>query len=276
MCADGNELENDLMANQNERLFRGAGVALLTLFDDTGALLVEDTVALAVALADKGAACVLVAGTTGEFWTLEAEERLELVAAVRAALPAAVPVMAGIGALDQHRALALAAQVGATGADAALCFTPRGADPVGFYDQVRQNVGAMPLLAYHFPAVGYTPLDVELLGSLPIDGIKDSSGEPPRLLATSRVLPAGVYTGSALLATLAAALPVDGAILAVGNLEPALAQAAVHGDTAAQGELAQLHVAISGDAPPRALKRLAAQRYGTPPFTRSPALADAT
>lgn len=264
------------MANSNEPVFRGAGVALLTLFDDSGTLLVDDTVALAVALADKGAACILVAGTTGEFWTLAAEERLELVAAVRTALPAAVPVMAGIGALDEDRALELGAQVGGTGADAALCFTPRGADPAAFYDRVRETVGDMPLLAYHFPTVGYVPLDVESLAGLPIDGIKDSSGEPPRLLATSRVLPAGVYTGSALLVTLAAALPVDGAILAVGNLEPALAQAAVHGDIAAQGELARLHAAISGDAPPRALKRLAAQRYGTPPFTRSPALAEAT
>ena len=264
------------MSDPNRSLFSGAGVALLTLFDDAGALLVDDTVALAVALADKGAAGILVAGTTGEFWTLTGDERLELVAAVRAALPAAVPVMAGIGALDAARALELAGQVGTTGADAALCFAPRDADPARFYAQIRAAVGDLPLLAYHFPAVGYAPLAVEALEALPVDGIKDSSGEPARLLATSRVLRAGVYTGSALLATLAAALPVAGAILAVGNLEPALAQAAVHGDTAAQGELAQLHAAISGDVPPRALKRLAAQRYGTPPFTRSPSLTGAT
>lgn len=257
-------------------LFTGAGVALLSLFDEAGTLLVDQTAAFAKDLAERGAACILVAGTTGEFWTLTDEERLELVSAVRAAVPAAVPVMGGIGALDARRALSMAAGIGAAGADSALCFTPHGQDPVTFYAEVRDAVGDLPLLAYHFPAVGYTPLPVELLSSLPIDGIKDSSGEPARLLATSKDLPAGVYTGSALLTTLAAALPVAGAILAVGNLEPALASAAVHGDVAAQGELARLHDALSGDAPPRELKRLAAQRYGTPPFTRSPTLAEAT
>lgn len=264
------------MSEPNGRLFRGAGVALLSLFDDRGALLIDDTAGFAATLADKGAACILVAGTTGEFWTLEHDERLALIAAVRAAVPAAVPVMAGIGALDAGRALALAAEAGGTGADAALCFTPRGELPAAFYPKVRDALGDLPLLGYHFPAVGYTDLPVGELADLPIDGLKDSSGEPARLLATSRVLSRGVYTGSALLATLAAALPVDGALLALGNLEPAAAQAALHGDIAAQATLADRHAAIVGEVAPRAIKRLAAQRYGTPAFTRSPALADAS
>lgn len=258
-------------------LFRGAGVALLSLFDDTGTLMVEQTAAFAALLADRGAAGVLVAGTTGEFWTLTHDERLELVKAVRSTLPATVPVLAGIGTLDAERTLALAGEVADTGADAALCFTPRGEDPKDFYGRVREAIGSLPLLAYHFPAVGYVPLPVDSLGALPIDGIKDSSGEPGRLLATSSVLRAGVYTGSALLATLAAAVEVDGAILAVANLEPALSSAAVHGDIGAQGELARAVTAISGGQPaPQALKRLVSERYGTPAFVRTPALANAT
>lgn len=258
-------------------LFRGAGVALLSLFDDTGTLLVEQTAAFAALLVDRGAAGVLVAGTTGEFWTLTHDERLALVAAVRSALPAAVPVLAGIGALDVERALALAAEVADTGADAALCFTPRDENPADFYPRVRDAAGAMPLLAYHFPAVGYAPLPVDRLGDLPVDGIKDSSGEPGRLLATSTVLRSGVYTGSALLATLAAAVEVDGAILALANLEPALSSAAVHGDIGAQGALARAVTATTGGQPaPQALKRLVAERYGTPAFVRTPALADAS
>lgn len=256
-------------------LFRGAGVALLSLFDDAGSLLVDDTAAFAARLADKGAACVLVAGTTGEFWTLSHDERLDLVAAVRSVVPAAVPVLAGIGALDADRALALAAEIAATGADAALCFTPRGETPAVFYPRVRDAVGPLPLLGYHFPAVGYVPLPVEGLADLPLDGIKDSSGDPARLLATSKVMTAGVYTGSVLLTTLAAALQVDGAVLALANLEPALSQAAVRGDTAAQGALARLHTVIAAEPAPAGLKRLAAERYGTPAFTRTPALADA-
>ena len=256
-------------------LFSGAGVALLTLFDADGVLLVDETAAYAATLAGEGAACILVAGTTGEFWTLAHGERLSLIAAVRSAVPPAVPVMAGIGALDADRALALAAGVADTGADAALCFVPRGETPEVFYPKVRALVGDLLLFAYHFPAVGYTDLPLAGLADLPIDGIKDSSGEPARLLATAGVLPANVYTGSALLTGLAAALGTAGGILAVANLDPAAAAAAVGGDTAAQGVVARLHASLAGDVPPRALKRLAAERYGIPPHTRSPALSEA-
>lgn len=263
------------MTDTSSNLFAGAGVALLTLFDADGALLVDETAAYAAMLAGKGAGCILVAGTTGEFWTLEAAERLSLITAVRHAVPAAVPVMAGIGALDADTALTLAAAIEETGADAALCFVPRGETPDVFYPKVRAALGDLPLLAYHFPAVGYVDLPVAALADLPIDGIKDSSGEPGRLLGTPDVLHANVYTGSALLTGLAAALGTAGAILAVANLDPAAATAAVHGDTAAQGAVARLHASLAGDVPPRALKRLAAERHGIPPHTRSPALSEA-
>lgn len=256
-------------------LFRGAGVALLTLFDADGTLLVDETAQFAATLASDGAACILVAGTTGEFWTLTAQERLSLVTAVRAAVPAEVPILAGIGALDAAQALHLASEIGATGADAALCFTPRNEAPAAFYDKVRGAVGDLPLLAYHFPAVGYAPLPLETLAALPIDGIKDSSGEPARLVATSRVLPAGVYTGSALLASLAGAIDVGGALLALGNVAAGAAARAITGDVEAQGELARLHTEVTGGVAPRPLKRLAAERHGVPAYTRTPSLADA-
>src|SRR5687767_13647123 len=130
-------------------LFRGAGVALLTLFDSDGALLVDETASFAATLAGEGVDAILVAGTTGEFWTLNVDERLRLVAAVRAAVPRTTPVMAGIGSSDTGEALQLAAAVEQTGADAALCFVPPGEAPSGFYPKVRDAVGDLPLLAYH-------------------------------------------------------------------------------------------------------------------------------
>ena len=249
-------------------LFRGAGVALLTLFDRDGGLLVDETAAFAAALVAEGADAILVAGTTGEFWTLSVDERLQLVAAVRAAVPAATPVIAGIGSPEAGEALELAAALGQTRADAALCFVPPGEAPSSFYPKVRDAVGDLALLAYHFPAVGYAPLPVDELAGMPIDGIKDSSGDPGRLVATSQVLPRSVYTGSALLCSLAAALPVDGAILALANVAPAAAHDAASGSLAAQGELARLHAEIGGGTPPTALKAHAATVFGTPPSTR--------
>src|ERR1700722_20147829 len=75
----------------------GAGVALVTIFDDYGEAELEATGALAPELVARGVRSVLVCGTTGEAAALTSKERVALVAAVRAAVPAGVPVIAGTG-----------------------------------------------------------------------------------------------------------------------------------------------------------------------------------
>lgn len=255
-------------------VFRGAGAALLTLFDRDGSLLVDETAAFAATLAERGAAALLVAGTTGEFWTLSLDERLSLIAAVRAAVDSAVPVIAGIGALDAAHTLELAAAVAQTGADAALCLVPGDVDPLVLLPKVRDLVGDLPLLGYHFPAAGYAPLAVHDLAALPIDGLKDSSGDPQRLLATATSRPKGIYTGSALLCSLGSALQIDGAILAMANAAPETGQAAWGGSQSAQRELALLTATIGGGTPPTALKAYVAEHSATPPWTRGVALPD--
>src|SRR5581483_456911 len=74
--------------------FTGVGVALVTLFDDTGALDTPATAELAARLVDLGVRAVVVAGGTGEAATLDRTERIELLDAVRAAVTG-VPVIAG-------------------------------------------------------------------------------------------------------------------------------------------------------------------------------------
>jgi 4-hydroxy-tetrahydrodipicolinate synthase len=260
--------------SRDAAVFRGAGVALLTMFDRDGTLLLDETAAFARTLAERGAAALLVAGTTGEFWTLSTDERLSLITAVRAAVDPDVPVIAGIGALDATQTLELAAAAEQTGADAALCLVPRDVDPQVLLHKVRDLVGDLPLLGYHFPAAGYAPLPVEDLAALPIDGLKDSSGDAQRLLATATSHRAGIYTGSALLCSLGAALQIDGAILALGNAAPELGREAFEGSLEAQRKLARLSATIGGGTPPTALKAYVAERRATPPWTRGVALHD--
>ncbi len=88
-------------------LFTGVGVALVTLFREDGALDAPATADLAAQLAGLGVRCVLVAGTTGEAAALTADERDALVGAVRAAVPADVPVLAGTGAPTGRQAAEL-------------------------------------------------------------------------------------------------------------------------------------------------------------------------
>lgn len=256
----------------SEPIFRGIGVALVSLFDDGGGLLADDTAALARRLAGDGAAAILIGGTTGEFWTLTISERVALTQAVRAAVPARVAVLLNVGAATQEESLDAAAAAPDSGADAVLCLTPPGVEPSGFYPRIRQAVGDLPLLAYHFPRAGFEPVPLEALDL--VDGTKDSSGEAERLVQTPQ-LPAGVFTGSPLLLGLAGAIGIPGALLALANIDTPTGAAALAGDSAAQARMVQLHRSLLGEPPPRALKRLLAERYGTPPWTRPTTLREA-
>lgn len=249
-------------------VFTGVGVALVTLFDDGGALDAKATAAHAGRLADLGVRAVLVAGSTGEAAALTAHERSALVTAVREELAGRVPVIVGTGAAWGRAAGELTARARDDGADAALALSPpRVADPRRYYAEVAAAAGDLPLLAYHFPAVSAPGVPVELLGDLPVVGLKDSSGDPGRLLDEVTGYDGLVYTGSAALCALAGPLGATGAILALANVEPERCAAAFAGDAGAQRALADAHRAASRSFP-HGIKELVAGRFGTSTATR--------
>ena len=96
-------------------LFRGTGVALVTLFHEDGAIDPAATGAFARELAERGMRAVLVAGTTGEAATLTNAERSALIDAVRKAVPQGVPVIAGTGAPSIRQATGLTQEAVAPG-----------------------------------------------------------------------------------------------------------------------------------------------------------------
>jgi 4-hydroxy-tetrahydrodipicolinate synthase len=251
-----------------EPIFRDVGVALLTLFDADGELLVGATAEHAAGLATLGVRAIVVAGTTGEAAALAPEERDELVAAVREAVPRDVPVLAGTGAPTGAEALDLTRAAAAAGADAALVLSPAAvADPSGYYEQVAAGAGDLPLLAYHFPLASPPGIPVELLPGLPVRGVKDSSGDAERLAFLIDRYDGDTYVGSPTLLALAGPLGATGAILALANLEPERCVAAWAGDLDAQRALLATHLATS-EAFPRVLKERVAERFGTPTGVR--------
>lgn len=102
---------------------------------------------------------------------------------------------------------------------------------------------------------------MELLGRLPIAGLKDSSGDVKRLGAELDDYGGPVYVGSPLL-TLAGTLGAAGAIVALANLEVERLAAAFAGNSVAQRELSAEHRLAERDFP-RGLKRMVAHRHGT-------------
>jgi 4-hydroxy-tetrahydrodipicolinate synthase len=248
--------------------FTGVGVAIVTLFDDRGDLDAPATADLAARLVEAGVRAVVVAGSTGEAAALSANERVTLLDAVRAGVPASTPVVAGTGAPSARQAVAFTEAAVDHGADAVLALSPPGAaDPRSYYDAVAKAAGASPVLAYHFPALSPPGIRLELLSDLPVAGCKDSSGDPNRLLATLAAYRNPLYVGSSALLALAGPLGCAGAIVALANAQPERCAAAFAGDAAAQLALADAHAESNRDFP-AGVKALTARRFGTSSVTR--------
>ncbi len=265
-------------------LFSGVGVALVTIFDSGGAADEAATARHAQDLARRGMRIVLVAGTTGEAGKLTDGERVGLIRAVRAALPADVPVLAGTGAASADVAARLTEAAVEAGADAVLAYPPPdwdsaigpAGDPGGravdsllhaFYTGVAKAAAGKPVLAYHVPWVSSPGVPVDQLPGLPVAGIKDSSGSADRLLDELTHYPGATYVGSSALLALAGPMGGAGAILAIANVEPELCGAAFAGDGGAQLSLAKTHLAVRAGGPAE-LKRLLASRSDFPATSR--------
>ncbi len=250
-------------------VFTGVAAAVVTFFDEHGCVDAATTARHASHLADRGVNAVIVAGTTGEAAHLSMKERLSLLDAVRAAVPAHVPVIIGTGALPTGVSSAeLTKRSIDHGADAAVALSPHHGDVRQFYEEIASAAGTFPVIAYHYPKVSLNDgIPVDVLPVLPIAGLKDSTGDPTRMLEQLAVYEGPVYSGSAAMALYAGALGCTGAILAAANLEPELSAKAFAGDVDAQRSLLDAHLIASFDSP-HGLKRELHARYGTPPHCR--------
>ncbi len=239
----------------------------MTLFDNPETIAVEATAAHAARLVDAGMRAVLVNGSTGEAAALTDAERVALVTAVREACPG-VPVIAGASGEWWRPAAERVVAAVSAGADAVLVAPPRTpGDLSRYYTNVAAAAGDAPVLAYHYPGKAGGEVPVEALPTLPVRGVKDSSGDPGRLLHELDGWTGWTYIGSALLVGYAAGVGATGAILAAANAVPEDCLAAWDGDGAAQRRLRATHLAAR-DRFPHGLKEAVARRFGTPTATR--------
>src|SRR5258708_4603712 len=134
--------------------FSGVGVALVTIFDADGSVDGVATARHAEDLARRGMRAVLVNGTTGEAGTLTDAERVTLIQAVRKAVPAGVPVIAGTGGQTTEAAVELTVNAVEAGADVVLAYPPPGRDQPAlnaFFAAVAAAASGRPAVAYRVP-----------------------------------------------------------------------------------------------------------------------------
>lgn len=245
-------------------LFTGVGAAVVTFFDAHGHVDAAATARHAAHLAERQMRALVVAGTTGEASHLSTKERLQLFDAVRAAVPAHIPVILGTGNLAAGvKVTDLTRRAAEHGASAALVLAPHQGDVREFYGEVVGAAGKMPVLAYHFPAVSHSHgVSIEELKALKVAGIKDSSGDCQRLLEEVVHYAGPVYIGSSAQAYLAGRYGCAGAILAAANLEPVLCAEAFGGCVQAQKDLLWAHQVVTQKGP-KGIKEELARRFGT-------------
>jgi 4-hydroxy-tetrahydrodipicolinate synthase len=144
--------------------------AMVTPFDDDGALDVPGARRLARHLVDNGAHGVVVAGTTGESPTLSDAEKRELFDAVRDEIGGDATLICGTGSNDTHHSVELTRDAVEAGADAVLVVTPYYNKPnragiIAHYQAVAAAV-ELPIVLYNIPSRVVVNLPADLLEEL--------------------------------------------------------------------------------------------------------------
>ena len=164
--------------------------AIVTPFDERGAINEESFVALMHHLAENGSDGFVVAGTTGEASTMSDEEHLGLIALAVAERPAGKTIVAGTGTNDTRQAVLLTERAGELGADAMLSVTPyyNRPSPLGLKRHYEAVAAATdkPVLLYNIPSRTGTNIGPELLAELAqidgIEGVKQANAQELELI----------------------------------------------------------------------------------------------
>jgi 4-hydroxy-tetrahydrodipicolinate synthase len=182
---------------------------------------VDETAArkLARHLIEHGSHGLVLAGTTGESPTLDDDEKLSLLRAIRDELGADVLLICGTGSNDTRHSERLSAAAADAGADAVLAVTPYYNKPnrAGILAHYRAvaKAAAVPVLLYNIPSRVVVNLPPDLLGELaqienvvgvkqanddelqPIDGLRVLAGNDGTLLRTLEMGgPGGILVAS--------------------------------------------------------------------------------
>src|SRR2546426_7483619 len=156
--------------------------AMVTPFKADGSVNYEAAEKLAALLIADGSDGVVVSGTTGESPALSDDEKIELVKAIKKAIPGKT-VVAGTGSNDTHHSVKLWERAMKAGADALLAVVPYYNKPPqeGMYQHFKAISEAGPTIMYNIQgrtAVNMTAATTLRCAQLPgILGVKEASGD---------------------------------------------------------------------------------------------------
>lgn len=180
--------------------------AMVTPFNADGSVNYEKAADLAEWLINNGSDGLVVAGSTGEAATMNAEEKLELFRVVVNRINKRVPVIAGTGSNNTADSFKMTKMAEAMGVDGALIVGPYYNKPTqeGFYQHfaaVAQSTG-LPIIVYNVPGRTASNISPAIVARLAADfenivAIKEAAGNVAQVAELYSVLPEEftIYSG---------------------------------------------------------------------------------
>ncbi len=230
--------------------------AMITPFDPSGAVDYGTVWDLARHLVDTGNDGIVVAGTTGESPTLNADEKIALFRAVVDAVGGRAVVVAGTGTYDTAESLHLTSGALEAGVHGVMAVTPYYSRPPqqGLFEHFSAiaDASSVPVLLYNIPSRTARRIEVETLARLGeherIVAVKDAVGD---LAFTTEVVNAcgddlAVYCGDDILTLPMMAVGAVGVVSVAAHLAgeqiASMVTAAVDGDW---DEARRIHLALA-------------------------------
>ncbi len=158
--------------------------AMVTPFNEKGAVDYEQAKKLALALVKSGSDGLVVVGTTGESPTVTSEEKLRLFGEIKSAVGDKASVVANTGNYSTAESRELTKEAERVGVDACLLVVPYYNKPTqeGLYQHFKAIAGgtSLPCIPYNVPSRTVTSLSAETVIRLSqidnIIGVKEASG----------------------------------------------------------------------------------------------------
>ncbi|MGI6248452.1 MAG: 4-hydroxy-tetrahydrodipicolinate synthase [Acutalibacteraceae bacterium] len=214
-------------------LFTGAGVAIVTPFDEDNKVnyeLLENLIDFQI---ENGTDAIIICGTTGEASTLNHEEHSQAIKVAVEHTAGRVPVIAGTGSNDTDYAVTLSNEAEAAGVDGLLVVTPyynkTSQDGlIAHYNYLADRVST-PIITYNVPSrtgLNITPETYYALSRNPkIVGAKEANGDISALAKTICLCgdDLAVYSGNDDQITAFMSLGAKGVISVIANILPKVA-----------------------------------------------------
>ena len=137
-------------------IFKGAGVAIITPFNEDGSINFDEFGKLIEMQIENGTDAIIVCGTTGEASTMNDEEHLATIKYCIDKVDGRIPVVAGTGSNSTKEAINLSKKAAELGADGLLCVTPyyNKATQDGLYEYYKAiaEAAGIPIIMYNVPS----------------------------------------------------------------------------------------------------------------------------